>query len=917
MQRHPSRAGILTFVLTALAAADVQPQYRVETMAGSSNLGDGGPAVAAQFGDIQGIALDPWGNLYLSDTDHHRVRRIDPAGTVTTVAGIGSPGFSGDGGPATAAQLKLPYGLAVDLAGYLYIADLGNSRVRRVAPDGTISTYAGNGLMGSAGDGGLAPDAQLMSPRNVAVDGSGYLYIAEFTGHRVRRVAPDGKIATVAGIGIAGFREDDGRAATEAQLNFPAGLAVDRTGAVYVADSQNQRIRKFTAGGKIATALGGSSTTTLSLPTALSVDAAGTILVADATLMVHSFTAPSTWSTVAGTGASGYSGDGGPGGKAQLAAPHDLVTDPSGNIYISDGVRIRRVDRRGIIQTIAGDGYVHAVGDGLAATSALLNQPMAVALDSTGNLYIADSGTQRVRQVVPAGTIRTIAGTGLAGPGSEAVPATSSNLYAPMSVTMAPDGSLFVADTFNHRVRTIGLDGRIATFAGTGIGGIGREALPPAQMQLRGPRGVCLDRAGTVYIVDTSNHRVLRVPSGGVAETAAGNGAPGDAGDGGPARLAQLNQPSGCTVDFTGNLYIADTASNRIRKVTPAGVISTVAGTGASGFSGDEGPATAARIAGPLGVAVDGGGTIFFSDTGNHRIRLVTTDGVIHTIAGQGSPGFSGDGGLADSAQLNLPAGLALDGAGNVYFADSGNNRVRRLVVQQTVAPPPVTAPPPIAAANAASLREGAVAPGEILTIFGQGIGPESAATGSLDSAGLLANLVGGAEVRFDGVSAPIFYAQATQINLQVPYTVAGSAVTHVEVLYHGRSAGTLTLAVVSANPALFPSLFNQDGTPNSESNPAARGTIVTLFATGEGLGDGANVSGLPAQAPFARPRLPVSLAIGSIVSELLYAGSAPGLIGLMQINARIPGGFLPAGAAAIELTVGNFTAPAVKVFVK
>jgi uncharacterized protein (TIGR03437 family) len=755
-----------------------------------------------------------------------------------------------------------------------------------------------------------------MSPRNLAVDASGYLYISEFTGHRVRRVAPDGKIATVAGIGIAGFRGDDGLAVA-AQLNFPAGLAVDRSGAVYVGDSKNQRIRKFTAGGSIATVLGGSATTTLSLPTALSVDAEGTILVADTTVMAHSYTVAGAWTVVAGTGASGFSGDGGPGAKASLAAPHDLAADPAGNVYIADGARIRRVDRRGIIQTIAGDGYIHSVGDGLAATSALLNQPMAVALDSNSNLYIADSGTQRIRQVVPAGTIRTIAGTGLAGPGSESVPATSSNLYAPMSVVMGPGGSIFLADTFNHRVRTIGLDGRIATFAGTGIGGIGPEALPPAQMQLRGPRGVCLDRAGTVYIVDTSNHRVLRVPSGGVAETAAGNGSPGDAGDGGSARLAQLNQPSACTLDFAGNLYIADTAGNRIRKVTPAGVISTVAGTGDSGFSGDEGAAAAARIAGPLGVAVDGGGTIFFSDTGNHRIRLVTTDGMIHTIAGQGSPGFSGDGGLANSAQLDLPAGLALDGAGNLYFADTGNNRLRRLVVQQTVAPPPVTAPPPLAAANAASLRQGPVAPGEIVAIFGQGIGPETAASGSLDSAGLLANLVGGTEVRFDGVPAPLFYAQAAQINLQVPYTVAGSAVTHVEVLYQGRSAGTLTLAVVSANPALFPSLFNQDGTLNSESNPASRGTIVTLFATGEGLGDGANVSGLPAQAPFARPRLPVSLAIGSIASDLLYAGSAPGLIGLMQINTRVPGGFLPAGPAAVELTVGNFTATAVKVFVK
>jgi len=290
---------------------------------------------------------------------------------------------------------------------------------------------------------------------------------------------------------------------------------------------------------------------------------------------------------------------------------------------------------------------------------------------------------------------------------------------------------------------------------------------------------------------------------------------------------------------------------------------------------------------------------------------------VIHTIAGQGSPGFGGDGDFAENAQLNLPAGLALDGAGDLYFADTGNNRIRRLLPQQVLAPPPEVLAPPVSAANAASLRQGPVAPGEMLSIFGQGIGPETAVTGVNDASGLLSNLVGGAEVRFDGLPAPIFYAQWSQINLQVPYAVAGGSVTHIEVFYQGRAVGTLTLAVVAANPALFPTVLNQDGSLNSESNPAARGTIVTMFATGEGLGDGANTSGLPAQAPYARPKLPATLTIGAVTPDLLYAGSAPGLIGEMQINARIPGGFLPSGPSPVELTVGNFTAPNITVWVK
>lgn len=217
-------------------------------MAGSSSNGDGGPATAAQLGNIQGVAEDRLGNAYLSDTDHHLIRRIDAKGVITTIAGVGVAGFSGDGGLAAAAAVNLPYGVAADLVGNVYIADLGNQRVRRIAPDGTMSTVAGTGVKGSLGDGGLATNAQLMSPRNVAVDAAGNLYISEFEGHRVRRVTPDGKISTIAGTGIAGFRGDGGLA-VNAQIGFPAGLTVDRVGTVYLADSQNQRIRKIVPGG--------------------------------------------------------------------------------------------------------------------------------------------------------------------------------------------------------------------------------------------------------------------------------------------------------------------------------------------------------------------------------------------------------------------------------------------------------------------------------------------------------------------------------------------------------------------------------------------------------------------------------------------------------------------------------------------
>jgi uncharacterized protein (TIGR03437 family) len=910
--RHTCAAALAAAALLG-AAGSSPPSYRIETMAGSANLGDGGPATAAQFGTIKGIATDPWGNLFLADTDHHRIRKITPAGTVTTLAGTGTPGFAGDGGPAAAAQLNLPYGVAVDLAGYVYVADLGNSRVRRIAPNGSISTYAGTGVAGSGGDGGAAADARLMQPRNLAIDALGNLYIAEFGGHRIRRVTPDGKIATAAGTGISGFNGDGPAAGT--QLNAPAGLAIDRTGALLIADSANNRVRRL-AQGTLTTAGG---PWTGSTPVAVAVDLSGTLYMSDAgpILDAKAANAGDQWMRFAGTGGSGFAGDGGPAAQAVLSAVWDIAADSLGNVYVADGVRVRRIDRRGTIQTVAGDGYLQSVGDGLAATSALLFQPAAVALDHAANLYIADGGTNRVRQVGPSGIIRTFAGTGLAGPGPDQTTSVKSNLYSPMDVGMGPAGNLFIADTYNHRIRAVDANGLISTAAGTGIAGRGAEGLGAGQMGLRAPRGVCLDRAGTLYIVDTGNHRVLRVLPGGATQTAAGNGSPGDAGDGGTAAMAQLNLPGACALDTAGNLFVADTGSHRIRKVTPAGRITTVAGTGIAGSDGDEGPATAARLNGPAGIAVEDDGNLFLADTQNHRIRQVTPDGVIRTIAGQGSPGYSGDGGMAASAQLYLPAGLALDGAGDLYFADSGNNRIRRLVPQHGAPPDPVVAPPTLAAVNAASLVQGPVAPGEILVLFGKGLGPDTGVAATPDGSGSLPTLLGGVEVRFDSMPAPILYAQYAQLNVQVPYAIAGRTATHVEVFYQGTSAGTVDLGVVPANPALYPVVVNQDGSLNSETNPAARGTIVAFFATGEGLTDGADTSGMAAQAPYPRPRQPVALAIGGISADLPYAGAAPGQVGELQVNARVPGGFLPAGQVAVQLTVGVFQAPVSTMWVK
>lgn len=829
------------FVPQAWGTDAARVLYHVETVAGSSRIGDGGPPLAAQFSNIQGIAYDRLGNLYLSDTDNHRVRKVS-GGVIATIAGTGVAGFSGDGGSALNAQLNLPYGLALDSAGNVYVADLGNQRVRRITPDGAISTVAGTGRKASSPDGAAPTDTSLLSPRNVAIDAAGNLYIAEFEGHRIRKLTPNGKLSTVAGTGVAGS-SGDGNRASAAQINYPAGMAFDRAGV------------------------------------------------------------PS------------FSGDGGPAASAALTSVNDLAADLNGNLFIADAVRLRRVDPLGIILTVAGDGYVHSVGDGGPATSAQLFQPSALTLDFAGNVFIADSGTQRIRQVLHDGTMTTLAGTGTAARGAaDGSPAANVALNTPMGVAMDSSGNVLVADTYNHRVLLVTPAHAIRSVAGTGTGGASPEGTPPLVAQLRAPRAVCADRMGNLYIVDTSNHRVLRLSPGGTLQTAAGNGSKGIAGDGGAARFAQLNTPSACALDSAGNLFIADTANHAIRKVNPAGTISTVAGIFDAGSTGDEAPATAARLSSPRGVVVDDSGDIFIGDTGNHRIRQVTPDGVIHTIAGTGTPAFAGDGGPAAAASLNNPQGLFLDGAGDLYFADTGNNRIRRLV-PDPVELAPVIQLSPITVVNAISLREGAVAPGEIAAIFGTGLGPDAGLTGVLDATGRLPAALGAVDVRFDGTAAPIFYAQAGQVNVQVPYTIAGSTTVGVEVRYQGKLVASATVPVAPSAPAMLALATNPDGSPNTQSAPAPRSNWMTFYATGEGLTDGPNLAGQPAQAPYPHPLQPIVLTIAGVNAQILFAGSAPGMIGVLQINAIVRGGFVAPGEAAVELTLGTAKAPPITIW--
>ncbi len=904
-------------VVPALPASP--PVYQLSTVAGSDTVGDSGPAIAAQLAQPEGLAVDAAGNVYIADAANHRVRMVTAAGVIATVAGSGHPGFGGDNGPAAAAQLNQPYDLAVDGAGNLYIADYGNQRVRRIGADGNITTVAGNGAKGSNADGGPAVAALLLGPRNVAVDAAGNLYISEFDGHRVRMVAPDGTIHTVAGTGVAGLSGDGGPAAA-AQVAFPAGLAVDGAGNLFIADTVNVRIRKVQAGtGAIATVC---SQFSFGMPyvllSGIAASPAGNVYIPDSgSGYVWQLTPAGALTRMAGAPGSGaYAGDGQPALDTALAKPVAAALDAAGNVYISEARRVRSIAATtSIVNTVAGDGAYGFGGDGGSALMAVLNTPAGIAFFN-GSLYIADQNNQRVRQV-SGGAIATVAGNGIPSFSGDGLAAVNATLAGPSAVAVDAAGNLLIADTHNNRVRRVDLSGIITTFAGDGlVAGYGGEGQPATLIPVDLPQGVAAGRQGDAYLSDSYHNRVLRVDAAGNMHTVAGTGTPGYSGDG-DGSLSELYGPTGLAADTNGNLYIADTQNHRVRMLNAAGVLTTLAGTGTAGFSGDGGAAAAAELNDPSAVAVDANGSVYIADSGNNRVRVVTPDGNIATIAGAGEAAYNGENGPALAMALFNPSGVAVDGQGNIYVADTGNNRVRMLSATQTVTPPPpLTA---VTLAGAASLQPGPLAPGEIFSIFGQGIGPATAAVGAFDSSGTLATALGGVQVLCNGVPAPLFYAQSLQINAQAPYEMAGQTSAQVQVIYQGALVAVTQAALTDANPALFTLqngvgnavVVNQDGSINSDQSPAPRGSVVVLYATGEGQTTPPGVTGRGAQAPYPAPAQSVSLTMDGIPANILFVGEAPGFVGLLQINAQVPNGYVPPGDLPVVLTVGGHQSPA------
>lgn len=630
-------------------------------------------------------------------------------GGISTTAGTGVAGYNGDGGAATAAQMNRPVRASYDLLGNLYIADSGNHRIRKTdMGTGAMSTVAGTGVAGYNGDGIPASTAQLNNPAEAVAAFNGDVYIAEYSGHRVRRISgTTGLMSTVAGTGVAGFGGDGGPA-TAAQLFSPTSVQVNASGDLFITDYLNHRVRKV---------------------------AAGTGVI----------------STVAGTGGAGYNGDGIPATTAHLNQPSACVLDVAGNLYIDDQFnhRVRKVAAStGLISTLAGTGVAGYNGDGVAGTAAQLNYPSGIALDGSGNVFVGDQFNNRVRKIhALTGLISTVAGTGVLGYNGDGLPATSAELHEPTGVAFDLQCRLTIADSNNHRVRRInqlgppGLSSAVSVVphpvrVGTGfrvvltVTNTGAETLlgvtpglstpsggglvsfvsgpAPAMVGSLAPAAVAsftwtyaasgvgfATFLGTTFgtaavsglTVSTSHSATQHITAGpcpdpaGTVGTVAGTGTAGYNGDGIAATAAQLNGPSGQVSDAAGNLYVAELLDHRVRKVSAAtGLISTVAGTGVAGFNGDGIAATGAQLNGPSVVTLDTAGNLYVSETFGHRVRRVdAASGLISTVAGTGTGGYNGDGIAATAAQVTSPAAIVFDALGNLHISDNANHRVRKV----------------------------------------------------------------------------------------------------------------------------------------------------------------------------------------------------------------------------------------------
>ena len=921
--RNATLIRILYCIAALTCACALYGQALITTVAGGGFVNNQ-PALKTYLNTPQSAAVDAPGNLYIADLSY--ILRVDHSTqTVTAVAGGGPTVFNAADGPALSVRI-VPTNLVITSSGNVLFLDSSMLRQLNVQ-QATIKTLAGQvGKNGSTGDGGAATAALLNEPEQIALDSAGNIYIVELAGY-VRRIdAHSGVITTIAGTGKHGFGGDGGLA-TVATLSSPTGIAVDSSGNIYIADTGNARIRKIAASSGIISTIAGTGQTILAGdggPAAkasfaalgqLAIDSHNNLALIDGNRVRQIVAATGAISTVAGNGTAALAGDGGPATHASLDAPSGIAFDAAGDLYIADtrNARIRLVTG-GVISTVAGTSQN---GDGGLANGAVLNNPQGIAVDSAGNLYIAE--TSLIRKVTAStGIITTFAGGGTST--QDGVTLLEAKL-SPISLAFDSSGDLIVGEA--GLIRKLSSSGTVTTIAGTGVVGYSGDGGAATHAQIGYASALAIDASGGVLFADSGNRRVRRIdPSTGVINTVAGNGSAVFSGLGQPAASTGIGDVVGVAVDANGNVYIGGVLTYVLLKISSGGAVSVAGGIGGCGYIGDGGLATGAGICQPTSIAVDGAANIYVGDSTCYCVRQISAaSGIIQTVAGDGSKGYTGDGGPATSAELRSVSSIALSG-NTLYIADGVANVVRAVTPDT---PPALPGTPSFSSlVSSASFRTGPVAPGELITFYGNYLGPASPTEWTLQSGKLVipdANI----QVLFDNVPARLVYISAGQVNAVAPYSIANGFTT-LTVKTAGGSVSSTTVAATATAPGIFPSaIVNEDGTINGPTHPAPVGSYVQMFGTGLGQtnpggedGTITPVTNYPTQVyPVSATLSRNPLFSAPIPMTVFYFGPAPGLAaGVGQVNAFVPAG-AQSGENFIEIAAGPGASPPIVFYVQ
>jgi len=864
----------------------------VTTVAGNGTLGYNGdniPATSAQLAGPSGIALDAAGNLYIADGYNNRIRKVS-GGIITTVAGNGTAGFSGDKGPAISATLRQPSDVAVDSAGNLYIADYGNNRIRMVT-NGAITTTAGNGTQAFTGDGAAATTAGLVAPARLAFDAADNLYLVD--GVRVRKIAR-GVISTIAG---GGAPLGESGPATGAQLLAPQGLAVDGAGNVYIADAGTARVLEVSGGTvqKLAGAGwqglsgdgGPAANTQLAAPWGIAVDSAGSVYVTDGTNLKVRKISGGLITAFAGGGST--LGDGGPATKAQLSAPQGLAADAAGNLYIADLNRIRMV-ANGVIGTVAGNGGVGYQGDGGVATAARISSASGVA-SSSGNLYIADSGNNRVRMVTN-GVISTVAGNGNYGASGSGGTATSAMLSSPTGVAVDPSGDFYLTDSY--RVLKVS-KGKISTIAG-----------------LSGPQGVAVDAAGNVYVADPASHRVAVLSPAGTTCAIAPTPATVPVASAGGTVAVNLGAGASCP-------WAVESLPSWI------GVSGDPFGTGPAVVNlavaaNPDMPRSAIILIGGQNVTVGQAGVATI--VGQVTLRTATgagVGGVTMALTGAVTTQVTTDaGGNYSMGNLNSTGSYTvtpkLDGYSFVPASQTFTNPPANPTANFTAWPLPRIGGVGPAFGGVLAAAPTNVAAGEVVALYGTDLCADAASAKPT-----LPDRIAACIVQVDGVNIRLYYGSAAQINAVLPQTLALG--THQMVVQRYTDTGYKQLAAQSqASPLTVDrvamafvewtdgaatKLVAQyaDGGLAGSARPLRPGDAIALYLTGLGRKAQTFAEGAAPKTTSAAVES-IQILVQGLAAKVLYAGVQPQYPGLDQITLQLPAYTLPAGKKTVTIQI-------------